>query len=147
MLRCVPYEILQSRALKRCFIVAACGFFFTCLSEGIPAQQKEAAATNAVAQVDRFKAVATVVDKGGKLTSVRAEMRHWVIAGHRRIPEFPEHGFLLIELRGGKLTTTLNGKEEKHVGGDIWVVPAGSKMAVEATGETTAFDVLVLNLP
>lgn len=68
-----------------------------------------------------------------------------MIAGKRKV-EISEPGFLLVELRGGNVSTVIDGKEEKRVPGDFWTVPAQGKMTIQVTGESAGLDVLALTM-
>ena len=98
-----------------------------------------------VTQQARMESSATLVGKDGKPRPVKAALRRWVIPGKQRA-ELDERGFLIIQLRGGKVNVTMDGKEQKHVPGDFWVVPANSKMSIQVLTETAGLDVLSLDL-
>ncbi len=98
-----------------------------------------------VTQQVRLESSVTVLGKDGNPRPVKAALRRWVIPGKQRA-ELDEHGFLLVQLRGGKVTVTMDGKEQKHVPGDFWVVPANSKMSIQVLTETAGLDVLSLDL-
>ena len=98
-----------------------------------------------VTQQARMESSATLIGKDGKPRPVKAALRRWVIPGKQRA-ELDERGFLIIQLRGGKVNVTMDGKEQKHVPGDFWVVPANSKMSIQVMTETAGLDVLSLDL-
>jgi len=93
----------------------------------------------------RLQSSATVLSKDGKVRPVKAALRRWIIPG-KQLAELDERGFLLIQLRGGKVTVTIDGKEQKHAPGDFWVVPANSRMTIQVTTETAGLDVLSLDI-
>jgi quercetin dioxygenase-like cupin family protein len=117
------------------------------LSTAVPAlsQQRPAANPNMETR-DKYQGSATVL-KNGKPVPVRAAIRQIIVQGHQHVAELPARGFLLLQLRGGKITAVINGKEEKHVAGDFWVVPANAKMSLDATGETATIEVVSLDVP
>jgi quercetin dioxygenase-like cupin family protein len=94
--------------------------------------------------VDRFVGSATLKTAGGQTRQVRATIRRWSLPGKQRVPALPESGFVLLELRAGKVTVTIDGKEEKHTTGDIWTVAANTKMSLEVTGEAATLDTVSL---
>ena len=94
---------------------------------------------------DRLEAATTVMNKEGKPLPVNGTLRHWIIPGKRTV-EISEPGFLLVELRGGKVSTVIDGKEEKRVPGDFWTVPAKGKMTIQVTGESAGLDVLSVTM-
>jgi quercetin dioxygenase-like cupin family protein len=108
-------------------------------------QQRPAANPNMETR-DKYQGSATVL-KSGKPVPVRAAIRQIIVQGHQHVAELPARGFLLLQLRGGKITAVINGKEEKHVAGDFWVVPANAKMSFDATGETATIEVVSLDVP
>ena len=108
-------------------------------------QQRPAANPNMETR-DKYQGSATVL-KSGKPVPVRAAIRQITVQGHQHVAELPARGFLLLQLRGGKITAVINGKEEKHVAGDFWVVPANAKMSFDATGETATIEVVSLDVP
>lgn len=94
---------------------------------------------------EKYKGTATVL-KNGKPIQVRASLSQMVVAGRQQIT-LPAHGFVLMQLRGGKLTVSIDGKEEHHVNGDFWVVPANAKVSIVATGETAILEMISLSVP
>lgn len=99
-----------------------------------------------VVRRDRFEGSASVRSKAGRTAQVRATLHQWSIPGKQRV-EISEHGFLLVELRAGSLTTTVDNKEEKRRPGDFWTVPAKARMSVTVTSEAAVLDVMSLALP
>ncbi len=108
-------------------------------------QQRPAANPNMETR-DKYQGSATVL-KSGKPVPVRGAIQQITVQGHQHVAELPARGFLLLQLRGGKITAVINGKEEKHVAGDFWVVPANAKMSFDATGETATIEVVSLDVP
>ena len=50
-------------------------------------------------------------------------------------------GFRLVFLHSGRVIATINGREEKHRGGDYWTVPAGATFTVAVTSEMAVLHV------
>jgi quercetin dioxygenase-like cupin family protein len=117
------------------------------VSSSMAFAQKQEISTATIQHVEKFQGATTLLDKSGKPRMVRAAVHHWTILGEQRIPEFEERGLLLVQLLGGKVTTVIDGKEQKRSKGEFWVVPANAKMSIHATGETATLDVTVLNIP
>ncbi len=107
----------------------------------VPGLFAETPAAHDLTRRDRLEAATTVMNKEGKPLPVNGTLRHWIIPGKRTV-EISEPGFLLVELRGGKVNTVIEGKEEKRVPGDFWTVPANGKMTIQVTGESAGLDVL-----
>lgn len=71
-------------------------------------------------------------------------LANWGIHGSGKIQSFPERGFMIVQLHSGKVTATINGKAERHGGGDFWTVPAGATMSVEVTSESAVLQTLAM---
>lgn len=133
---------------KLCAACAVAGVMLAvCLSLLRPAAaQKQETGNATVMQRSQFQASATLQDKSGKSKMVQAATHQWIILGEQRIPELPENGFLLVQLLGGNVTTTIDGKEQKRKKGEFWVVPANEKMSIHSKGETATLEVTVLSV-
>jgi hypothetical protein len=97
-------------------------------------------------QRNRFDGSTTLLDKTGRTETIHATIRQWVVSGHQPVRDFPEQGLLLVQLRAGKVITVIDGKEERRVSSDFWVVPSKAKMSVQVTGESANLDVLALDI-
>ena len=111
------------------------------------AQKPPAGATETVRVRERFQLSATLLDKAGKSRTVRVSARQWDVLGNKRVAQFPEHGFLLVELIGGRVTTAIGGKEQKRHHGEFWTVPANTPMSVTALGEDATLRVISFTAP
>ena len=98
-----------------------------------------------VAPVSRFDGTAQFKGKGGANKDAHVTIRQWTIPGKQKM-DVPEKGFLLVTLRAGKVTTTINGKEDKRRTDEFWTVPENSKMTVEAAGEAAIIEVISINV-
>ena len=98
-----------------------------------------------VAPVNRFDGTAQFKGKGGANKNAHVTIRQWTIPGKQKM-DVPEKGFLLVTLRAGKVTTTINGKEDKRRTDDFWTVPENAKMTVEAAGEAAIIEVISINV-
>lgn len=90
--------------------------------------------------VDYFRGRATFKGRGPTDVTIR----QWSIAGGVRITRFPEEGFLVIELRGGQLITTINRERREREDGEIWTVPAGTAMTIETGRDMAILEVLAV---
>jgi hypothetical protein len=88
--------------------------------------------------VPRFQGV-TAVRVGERTELVRVDIRLWSIAGGQRIAALPLplRGLTVLELRGGRFTTVIDGQRVSRSLGEIWSVPAGTPVHVE-TGDDMA---------
>ena len=64
----------------------------------------------------------------------RVEARN-LIMGHAKASEVPVPTDMLMELRAGALTTTIDGKAQERIEGDFWTVAKGSHLDVENKGQ------------
>jgi quercetin dioxygenase-like cupin family protein len=62
------------------------------------------------------------------------------------VDALPESGFLLVTVRAGKVTTTINGQTQQRRTDDFWTVPENTRMSVEASGEAALLEVLSLSV-
>lgn len=76
---------------------------------------------------------------GGQSDSVLVEIRQWSFAGGQRVDSLaaPAAGVLIVELRGGRLTTVIDGRRLERRVGEIWSVAPGRTMRIE-TGDDMA---------
>jgi len=142
-------EVLPPSARKWMLAAAIGSLVLGCLGLAAVtfAQKKEGASTGALQHTERFQGTAALKDKAGKAKTVRLAVHNWTLLGEQHIDEFPEHGFLLVQLLSGKVTTVIDGKTEKRNKGEFWVVRANEKMGIEARGEVTGLEITVLSVP
>ena len=108
-----------------------------------PAQQKTETAAP-LKPLERFEGQAAFRTKQGKPKELHIVIRNWEIHGRQRIDKFPEEGFMVVHLHSGKVTTVINGKEEKRSGDAFWTVPAGSSMSVQVTSESALLETMAV---
>jgi hypothetical protein len=77
---------------------------------------------------------------GGRL---RIEARNLVL-GHAKASHVPTPDDALLELRGGAVTTTINGQAQQRSEGDFWYVEKGSQLDIENTGQVAVIRALYL---
>lgn len=94
--------------------------------------------------IERFDGKTAFRTKQGKPKELHVVVRNWQIHGRQRIEKFPEEGFMLVHLHSGKVSTVIDGKEEKRGGDAFWTVPAGSKMSVEVTSESALLETMAV---
>lgn len=68
----------------------------------------------------------------------------WVIGSRREALNFPFEGVAILELRSGKVETTINGVTVVRRAPEVWVVPQGSKVSIKTTSEVASLHGLVL---
>lgn len=106
--------------------------------QGTPGVQTTQDAVATVRARPQFQG-ATLVRVDARADSVRVDIRLWSIAGGQRIAvlELPFQGLTVVELRGGRVTTIIDGRRVERRVGEIWSVPSGSTMQLE-TGDDMA---------
>lgn len=90
-----------------------------------------------LAPIERFDGPVTFRARDGQPRTVRVVVRNWTIPNRQQIARFPEEGFLIVQLRGGQLTTVIAGQRQERKEDEYWTVPAGVPMSIE-TGNDTA---------
>ena len=64
----------------------------------------------------------------------RVEARNLVM-GHAKASNVPTPADVVMELRGGAVTTTINGQTQERIEGDFWTVEKGSHLDIENKGQ------------
>jgi len=58
-----------------------------------------------------------------------------LIMGHAKASDVPTPADVVMELRGGAVTTTINGQTQERIEGDFWTVEKGSHLDIENKGQ------------
>jgi hypothetical protein len=69
-----------------------------------------------------------------KSSPLRLEIRNWVM-GRGETEPIPTPTRVLLEVRQGAVTTSINQEKQNHSQGDFWVVDKGSSFTVQNSGE------------
>jgi quercetin dioxygenase-like cupin family protein len=109
------------------------------------AQKAVAGATETLRAQDRYQLTATLLDKSGKPKPVHATVRQWDILGNQKLQRFPSDGFMLVRLIGGRVTTVIEGKEQKRHHGEVWTVAPNQPMSLTAVGEDATLEVVTFS--
>jgi quercetin dioxygenase-like cupin family protein len=96
--------------------------------------------------VNRYQGDAHFKGKDGRTRDAQVGIRQWTIAPRQKVDALPESGFLLVTVRAGKVTTTINGQTQQRRTDDFWTVPENTRMSVEASGEAALLEVLSLSV-
>jgi|SRR5271154_1315544 len=141
-------QMLRPRARRYLRVAAVASLVLGWFTSSVRAyaQKQESINPAAIQHLDKFQGAATLLDMSGKSRNVHVAVHQWTILGEQRIPEFQERGFLLVQLLGGKVTTVIDGKEQRRAKGEFWIVPANAKMSIHATGETATLEVTIVNI-
>jgi hypothetical protein len=113
------------------------GSSFAAETQTAPPSEEQAKTDALRKPFDRFDTTVELRPREGMARRLRVVMRNWIIDNRRQIARFPEEGFLIVQLRAGKLTTTIDGKRDERTEDEFWTVPVGSVMSVE-TGNDSA---------
>ena len=97
-----------------------------------------------LAHTVRFEGEIVMRLKSGATKTVHAVLTDWGIHGTSKIERFPAQGFLVVQLHSGYVTVVINGREEKHRGGDFWNVPAGASMSLQVTSESAVLQTMAI---
>ena len=103
--------------------------------------------TAGVRMLPRFQGATTVQSRRGPRTPLRATIRQWIVPNHRVIARFPETGFLIVQLRGGSVTTVINGERRGRHLDEIWAVPSGARMRLETGRDDAVLETIALVSP
>jgi len=77
---------------------------------------------------------------------VTVEIRNWMLGGGLSLPELPipPEGLMIVQLRGGELTTVIDGEKRERAEGELWTVPAGVRMGLETTDDSAVLQTVVV---
>jgi hypothetical protein len=106
------------------------------------AQDRGKDAEPRVISTERLDTSANFTAKDGKSKSASVILRQVSVFGKEPVDPISQPGFRLMTLRAGKVTTTLDGKEENRNPGDIWTVPENTKFSLKVRGEAAVLDVV-----
>jgi len=109
--------------------------------------KEEAKEPNALQPIERFNNRQMTLLKNGKPVKVHVTVRDWQIHGRQKIGNFPEGGLRIVFLHSGTVTAVIGGKEEKHLPGDYWNVPAGTSMGIQVTSESATLHIVAVGAP
>jgi hypothetical protein len=65
---------------------------------------------------------------------LRVEVRN-LIMGHSKAANVPTPTDIVMELREGAVTTTINGQKQERTLGDFWSVGKGASLSIESPGQ------------
>lgn len=93
---------------------------------------------------ERFDGVVTLRTKDGQLRKLHVVIRNWIIPNRQRIQRFPEEGFIVVQLRGGELTTVIEGQRQERSEDEFWTVPTGASMSVQTGNESAIIQTMAV---
>ena len=92
---------------------------------------------------ERFDGTVTLRTKDGQLRKLHVVIRNWIIDRGQTIRRFPEEGFMIVQLRGGQVTTVIDGQRQERREDEFWTVPGGSSMSVETGNDSAILQTMV----
>ena len=97
--------------------------------------------------LERFSGRVTIRARDGASKEVQVVVRNWIIDNRRKIARFPEQGFLVVQLRGGEVVTTIDGERRERKSDEFWTVPAGSTMSIETGDDSATLQTIAIRNP
>lgn len=81
--------------------------------------------------------------------AVRVEIRNWTIRGHTRVEKLPlpPGGTVVAQVRGGELTTIINGQRREWREDQFFTVPRGAELGVETEDDSAILQTIWIQLP
>ncbi len=114
------------------------------ITQRLPFADSQQKTEAALTPIERFDNVTTLRTKDGKRRDIHIVIRNWIIHPGEKVSRFPEPGFMIVQLRAGKVIVVIDGKEQKHQTGEFWAVPAGSSMSIQVTSESAVLQTMAV---
>jgi|SRR5579864_2115152 len=114
------------------------------ITQRLPFADSQQKTEAALIPVERFDGVTTLLTKAGKRRDIHIILRNWIIHPGEKVSRFPETGFMIVQLRAGKVIVMIDGKEQKHQTGEFWAVPASSLMSIQVTSESAVLQTMAV---
>lgn len=78
--------------------------------------------------------------------TVSVGIHQWIVRERQTIAalEMPMQGTTIIHLRGGRLTSIVNGQRQARDEGAFWTVPAGATLGIETGDDSAIIQTIVL---
>jgi hypothetical protein len=92
-----------------------------------------------------FQAPLALKTKQGKAVTLSVGVHTWSIDGTLGRQTIQSKDFTLFHMRGGKIKTLIDGKEEIKTADMFWTMPAGSTFTFEVKGETALLDAMTVS--
>lgn len=112
-----------------------------------PADSKESAtnAWKAFRVHEQFQGPLALKTKGGKTVALNVGVRVWSIDATLGRQTLRITDYTVFHLRGGKLQTVVDGKEQLRNVDEYWTLPAGSSFSFEVKGETALLETTTIS--
>lgn len=92
----------------------------------------------------RFRGIVKFRGPNGSSRSVQVTIQNWDIPNLETVSSFPLKGYMVMELRGGGLTTVINGEQTERETGSFWVVPERARLSLITEKHTVALQVTAI---
>jgi hypothetical protein len=92
-----------------------------------------------------FQGPLTLITKQGKTVSLKVGVHTWSIDGTMGRQTIHVDDFTLFRMRGGKIKTLVDGKEDVKSADAYWTLPAGSTFTFEVKGETALLEAMTVS--
>lgn len=101
-----------------------------------------------ISSVERFAGETRVRTAQG-VAAVRVDIRNWTLGGGLKLDELPlqTKGLMIVTLRGGQVTTVIEGKREARKEGQFWTVAEGVRMGLETGDDSAILQTIVIVRP
>jgi len=106
-----------------------------------------AVGTRAAFPLDRFEGALALAEVNGAERRIVVTIRNWTIQNGHRVDDFPVPGLMVVQVRGGSLTTIVGGQRRRRGTDEFFVVPSGTKLSLETDDDTASFQVVTLRSP
>lgn len=85
----------------------------------------------------------------GELQETGVRIQNVAIVGGQKLDSIGlrSNGIVIVQLRGGELTTIIDGKRQERKEGEFWTVPAGAKMSIETDDDTATIQTIEISRP
>lgn len=97
-----------------------------------------------VTSIERLETSAKFMAKDGQAKVASVTLRQVSVYGKDPLDPISGPGFRLMTLRAGKVTTSLDDREQKRNPGDIWTVPESAKFSLRVQGEAAVIDIITV---
>jgi hypothetical protein len=122
-------------------LVPVTAVVFAAVGIAPPLRAQSPAAVSLLQPIERF--VGTTRLRGKE---VRVAIQNWSMINRQKIDalKLPLRGLTVVQLRGGRIITIIDGKRQKRRAGEFWTVPPSSKMGLETEDDSATIQTIVV---
>jgi hypothetical protein len=102
---------------------------------------------------DRFNGTTRIrlkdVTGQAKVADVKVVIQNWILDGGQKRATWPfkTKGLLIVQLRGGELTTIIDGKRQERKNDEFWTVLPDKQMGVETENDSAIIQTIMIEAP